>query len=115
MVLARTILPAVLTVALVAYGFDCSPTATAETAMQCCKTMGCMRHHHQGQDCCKTMPTTRVVIGQPTPASVSFAPVVFGVVQAHSESSNAIVFARLIADQSHATPVLGSPTVLLLR
>src|SRR5579872_4552786 len=114
MVFARTIFPAVLTVALVGYGFDCSPTATAETAMQCCKSMGCMRHH-QGQDCCKTMPTTRVVIGQPNPASASFAPVVFGVVQAHSESSDAIVFARLIADHSHAPPVLVSPILLPLR
>jgi len=115
MAFARTIFPTVLTVAIVAYGLDCSPTATAETAMQCCKSMGCMRHHRQGQNCCKTMPTTRVVIGQPTVASVSFAPVVFGVVQAHSESSYATVFARLIADQSHAPPVLVSPTLLPLR
>src|ERR1700758_3931582 len=115
MVFARIIFPAVLTIALVGYGLDCSPTTTAETAMQCCKSMGCMRHHHQGQDCCKTMPTTRVVIGQPTPASVSFVHVAFGVAQAHSESSNAIVFARLIADQSHAPPVLVSPTLLPLR
>src|ERR1700751_2820383 len=112
---SRTIFTSVLTVALVAYGFDCSPTANAETAMQGCKSMGCMRHHHQDQDCCKTVPTTRVVIAQPTPVSVSVAPVVFGVVQAHSDSSNPIVFARLIADQSHAPPVLVSPTLLPLR
>jgi len=39
MAFARTIFPTVLTVAIVAYGLDCSPTATAETAMQCCKSM----------------------------------------------------------------------------
>jgi hypothetical protein len=115
MVFARTIFAAVLTVAVVGYAFDCSPTANAETAMQCCKSMGCMQHHHRGEDCCKTMPTTRVVVGEPTSAGVSFAPVVFGIVQAHSESPSAIVFARVISDQSHAPPDLFSPTLLSLR
>jgi hypothetical protein len=115
MVFAKAIFSAVITVALVAYGFDCSPTATAQTAMQCCKLMGCKRHHQQGQDCCKTMPTTRAVIGQPISASIALAPIVASVAQAHSESPDTVTFARLVADQSHAPPVLVSPTLLPLR
>ena len=116
MAFARSILPAVLTAALLAYAVDCSPTATAEQAMHCCNSMRCMLHHHQrGEECCKEMPTTRVVIGQPTSAGISLAPVIYGVVQAFSESIEVTASARLIADQSHAPPVLSSPSILPLR
>jgi hypothetical protein len=115
MLFAKTIFSAVITVALVAYGFDCSPTATAPAAMQCCKSMGCMRHHQRGQDCCKNMLTTRVVIGQPMSANIAFAPIVFSVAKMHSESPDQVTFARLVADRSHAPPVLISPALLPLR
>src|SRR5262249_6154091 len=106
---ARTILPAWLAVAVLAYGFDCNPAATAEQAMHCCKSMQCMRHHHQGQECCKTMPTTRVDVGQPTSANISLVPVVFGVVQAADISVATSSSASMIAEHSHDPPLL-SPT-----
>ena len=112
---AKSILSAVLMVALGAYAFDCNPTTTAEQAMQCCKSMRCMRHHQPGQDCCKTMPSTRVVVGQPTSASHSIAVVVFGVVRPMGESLSIAISARLIADQSHAPPIFSPPAVLPLR
>ena len=115
MVFARTIFPFLLTVAVVAYGFDCSPTATAEQAMQCCKSMQCMRHHHQGQDCCKTMPTTRVDVVQPTPASSTFAPVVFGMVQAVDVLMSIRSSAHMIAERSHDPPLSSSPPISPLR
>jgi hypothetical protein len=115
MVLVRPIFSAVLTVALAAYAFDCAPMATAEQAMQCCKSMQCMRHGHHGQDCCKTMPSTQVDVGQPTSANHSLHHVAVGVVQTFDESFIIRVSARFIADQSHAPPVLSPPSVLPLR
>jgi hypothetical protein len=116
MISGRSILSAVLTVALGVYAFDCAPMATAEQAMQCCQSMQCMRHgHHRGQDCCKTMPSTRNVVSQPPLVSHSFAPVAVGLMPSFDESLSTAVVARLIADQSHAPPILSPPTVLPLR
>jgi hypothetical protein len=84
--------------------------------MQCCKTMRCMSHHHrQGENCCKTMPTTHIDVGQPTLASVSFAPVDCGLVEPFFESPNTTTSSRLIVDQSHAPPIFSPPSVLPLR
>jgi len=103
-----------LVVALAVYGVDCAGMNTHEQAMQCCKTMQCMSHHHRGDDCCKTMPT-RVVIGQPSSLGISLAPVALGMVQAFSESVEVTASTRLIADQSHAPPVLSLPSLSPLR
>jgi hypothetical protein len=112
---ARAIFAVLLIAALVAYGLDCSPTATAEQAMQCCKSMQCMRHHHQGQDCCKTMPTARRVIGQPSFTNVSVAPVALGMAQ-QFDVSVAINFSdAMIAEHSHGSPISGSLTLSPLR
>ena len=115
MVVGRSIFSALLTVALAAYAFDCAPMATAQQAMQCCKSMQCMRHGHQGQGCCKEMPSTRDVVGQPTSASHSFAAVALGTVQPLDESLNIASSIRWIADQSHAPPILSPPNILPLR
>lgn len=116
MVFARPIFSAVLTVALAAYAFDCAPMATAEQAMQCCKSMQCMRHGHHGQDCCKTMPSTQVDVGQPTSVNHSLHHVVIGVVpKTFDESLSMAVSERFIADQSHAPPILSPPGILPLR
>jgi len=104
-----------LITALAVYGLDCAGMTTHQQAMQCCKAMRCMSHHQRGEDCCKTMPTTRVVIGQPTSAGVSLAPVAFGVVRAFTESVGVTASARLIADQSHAPPVLSLSSLSPLR
>jgi hypothetical protein len=115
MVLVRPIFSAVLTVALAAYAFDCAPMATAEQAMQCCKSMQCMRHGHHGQDCCKTMPSTQADVGQPTSVNHSLAHVAVGVVQKFNEFLCIAVSVRFVADQSHAPPILSPPSVLPLR
>jgi hypothetical protein len=111
MAFARSILPAVLTIALGAYAVDCSPTATAEQAMQCCNSMRCMsRHHHWGEECCKTMTTVRADIGQPTTTGISFAPIVFEIVQVFGEPAGISASA-----QSHAPPLFSMGTILPLR
>jgi len=111
---ARHILTAVLTVALGAYVFDCAPMATAQQAMQCCKSMQCMRHRHHSQDCCKEMPSTHDVVGQPT-VNHSFTAIACGVVQPFDDGLSVTTSTRFIADQSHAPPVFSPPTVLPLR
>src|SRR5579864_2758418 len=98
MVFARSIFPAVLIVALAAYAVDCSPTATAEQAMQCCKSMQCMRHRHHSQDCCKTMPSSHDMVGQPTSVNHSLPHVAVGVVQTFDESLSIAASARFVAD-----------------
>lgn len=115
MVFGRSIFSAVLIVALSAYAFDCSPMATAEQAMQCCKLMQCMRHRHHSQDCCKTMPSTHDVVGQPASVNHSLSPVAVGVVQTFDATVNTASSARFVADQSHAPPILSPPSVLPLR
>jgi hypothetical protein len=109
------ILAAVLTVALAAYAFDCAPMATAQQAMQCCKSMQCMRHGHHTRDCCKEMPSTRAVVGQPSTVNHSFAPFVVGTVQPYDESFSHTTSERLVAGQSHSPPIFSLPAVLPLR
>jgi hypothetical protein len=53
----KPILMAALVVALAAYAFDCGAVTTPEQAMQCCASMPCAPHGHDGQDCCKSMPS----------------------------------------------------------
>jgi hypothetical protein len=111
----RHVFSALLAVALGAYGFDCAPMATAQQAMQCCKSMRCMTRGHHGQDCCKEMPSTRDVIGQPTSTGHSFTAVACGEVQPFDGGLSITTSARITADQSHAPPILSPPAVLPLR
>jgi hypothetical protein len=55
--LFRPILMLALVVALAAYALDCGAMTTPEQAMQCCSSMPCAPHGHDGQDCCKDMPS----------------------------------------------------------
>lgn len=66
--LARAILMVVLVVALAAYALDCSAMTTPEQAMQCCASMPCSPHGHDGQDCCKSMPSLHAPFVQSTSA-----------------------------------------------
>lgn len=107
---------ALLIVTLVAYAVDCRPTATAEQAMQCCKSMRCMSHlHHHGEQCCKTMTAAKADIGQPTTTGISVAPLVYQVVQMFDEPTALTDSARFIADQSHSPPVFRLGSILPLR
>ena len=111
--LAQHLSSVVLTVALVAYAFDCAPMATAEQAMECCKSMRCMSHHHHGEDCCKTMPTSHVDVGQPTSVSIPFVHVTFSLAEPFIDSPSVTTSARLITDQSTLRQSLARPTSYL--
>ena len=114
--LAKPIFLAVLTVALAAYAFDCGAAMTPEQAMQCCNSMPCSSHDHDGQDCCKTMPAMRAPFVQPSSVhGVSYSPLVFAVLPAVSESHGMESADRAIVAQSHAPPILGTLVPLPLR
>src|SRR5260370_36873088 len=56
--LFRSILVAVVALALAGYAVDCTPMASADEAMQCCGTMPCDSHSAgHSQDCWQTMPS----------------------------------------------------------
>lgn len=64
--LVRTIFVAVLVSALSAYAFDCFAGSTQDEAMQCCDTMPCPEHNHEGsQDCCQSMFSMHAPFVQP--------------------------------------------------
>ncbi|HEV2287462.1 MAG TPA: hypothetical protein VGR81_00755 [Candidatus Acidoferrales bacterium] len=52
---SRAILLTAMAAALAVYSVDCNGMTTPEQAMQCCKSMPCSSHGHQGKNCCKTM------------------------------------------------------------
>src|SRR5689334_17279571 len=102
----RPILPALLAVALSAYGFDCSAMATPERAMQCCNSMHCSSHAHHGQDCCKRMPNARSPFVQPSSVhGMSFQPAVLAVMPARGELPGLDFSVRIIPTHSHAPPL----------
>src|SRR5881392_3935350 len=99
--LLRPILPALLAVALSAYGFDCSAMTTPEQAMQCCNSMHCSSPAHHGQDCCKRMPSVRSPFVQPS--------------SAHGELPVLDFSARIIPAHSHAPPLFSFSASVPLR
>jgi hypothetical protein len=113
---AKSILLAILAVALGSYAFDCEAAPTREQAMQCCNSMRCSSHHHHGMDCCKSMPNLHAPFVQPSSAqSHSFAPVVFAVVSVSGELSGSGCCAQNVAAHCHAPPLLPSPAPCPLR
>jgi hypothetical protein len=112
---ARLGIVAALTIALAAYAVDCV-AATPQQAMQCCHSMQCSSQAHRGMDCCKTMPSARVALGQPSSAPiVSSSPSVVGVLAILNCSSDLEASAARPAPHSHAPPGSFSPPVLALR
>ena len=114
---ARTFLMAVLAVALTAYAFDCGAgMATPEQAMQCCNSMPCSPHGHDGQDCCKTMPAMHAPFVQPSVATaVQPSLVALATLAASGESRGVDWSTRTLAELSHAPPNFYSVANLPLR
>jgi hypothetical protein len=113
----RTLLTAVLVVALTSYASDCAPVASLEQAMECCKSMCPLHSHQQSMDCCKEASSTHAPFVQP--ASIHSAALEwtvfavaagFDVVPALSGPVNILVVA-----QSHAPPAAQTTAALPLR
>jgi hypothetical protein len=114
--LAKPIFLAVMAVALAAYAIDCGAATTPEQAMQCCNSMPCSSHRHQGQDCCKTMPAMHAPFVQPSSVhGVSYSPVVSAVLPVSGEPQGFDLSDRMVAAHCHAPPVLYAPAPLPLR
>src|SRR5690349_17431927 len=107
---ARTILGIFLIVVLAFYTLDCFAASTPDDAMQCCDSMPCPEHSHNGsEDCCQTMPSlqgpflhSRFVNTLPPLAPVTMLTIV-GVPLTVSPPAHVI-----LAGDCHAPP--GSPT-----
>jgi len=113
---AKRVLFAVLTLALSGYALDCDALATPQQAMQCCGSMHCSSHGHHGQDCCKTMPSLRAAVGQPSSGqSAAFSLVVVGAAPVSHGFFAINVETCIVAEHSHAPPLSSSPPNLPLR
>src|SRR5215472_3437531 len=112
---ARTILLAVVAILLAAYVFDCDAMSTPERAMQCCGSMPCSPQGHQGQDCCKTMPSMHAPFVQPSSVQQVSSPVVVAALPAPGNLPPATTSERIPASVSHAPPIFSPPTFSPLR
>src|SRR5579864_5655274 len=106
---------AVLSVSLAFYGLDCAGMTTPQQAMQCCQSMQCMSHQQHHTDCCKTMPSASVDVGQPTPFALSLTPVACVVAVASNDAASVTSAVRVVEHQSHAPPLLLFGSILPLR
>jgi hypothetical protein len=78
---------------------------TPDEAMQCCNSMPCSPHGHQGQDCCTTMPSMHAPFVKS--ASVhSVKPLGFqlAVLASGQDFVNSDSFIGRVAIHSHAPP-----------
>jgi hypothetical protein len=114
---ANRILIAAVVIALAVYAFDCGATTTPEQAMQCCDSMPCSSQgHHDGQDCCKTMPSMHAPFVQPSPLNGAFtSSVVLAVLPGFVESQFSGSSAGVIAAHCHAPPIFYAPAAIPLR
>lgn len=113
---ARTILVALVGLALTAYASDCMDTASPEQSMQCCQSMSCASHGHTSEDCCKSMQSVHApfMFSAHTNGGslMTFAFVVLSAFDGSAELNSSRV---LIPVYSHAPPGMGVTTPLPLR
>jgi hypothetical protein len=101
----KAILVAVVTMAAAVYAFDCSAMTTPDEAMQCCNSMPCSPHGHQGQDCCKTMPSMhRPVVKSASVHSVEPLGLQLAVLASGQDFVNSDSFIGRLGVHSHAPP-----------
>lgn len=112
--LARSILVAVVVFSFGVYVFDCEAMTTPEQAMQCCGSMPCSPHGHDGQDCCKSMPTMHAPFVKPSIVQqVSF--LVVAALPAVNRVLTAASSQRIPTIVSQAPPIFSPPIVAPLR
>lgn len=116
MAFARSILIAVLVVALAAYAFDCGAMTTSEQAMECCASMPCAPHGHDGQDCCKSMPSMHAPFVQPSPVHIAaHALAAVATLTVLATASPALAESEAFTSRSHAPPLIIPPAFSPLR
>src|SRR5271155_1159588 len=116
MQLFRPILMLALVVALAAYALACGAMTTPEQAMKCCSSMPCAPHGHDGQDCCKDMPSMHAPFVQS--ASAQRAPqahAIGAVLTTPQPSGSSRPVHASFGVQPHAPPIVSPPTFSPLR
>jgi hypothetical protein len=102
---SKAILVAMVTMAVAVYAFDCSAMTTPDEAMQCCNSMPCSPHGHQGQDCCKTMPSMHApFVKSSSVHSVEPLGLQLAVLTSGQDFVNSFSFVGRVAAHSHAPP-----------
>src|SRR5450631_4303844 len=108
MQLVRAVFLALLVVGLATFAYDCGATMTPEQAMQCCNSMPCSSHGHDGQDCCKTMPSMHSPFVPSSVRGVSFSPVLFAVMPPAGQSLDLAPPEIIASADFHAPPIPNS-------
>ena len=111
----RPILVGLIGVLLAAYVSDCDSMATPEQAMRCCNSMPCSSQGHQGQDCCKTMPSMHAPFVQPATVHAGFSLNVLAVLPASVESMGQDLSSVSATPAWHAPPLIPEPSPQPLR
>jgi len=106
---------AVLVVALAAYALDCGAMTTPEQAMQCCASMPCSPHGHDGQDCCKSMPSMHAPFLQSAMHGPSQARAMVAVLTTFDGLNITLAEAVTWAMHSHGPPQIGPATLSPLK
>src|SRR5881296_3659378 len=103
----KSVLLAVMAIALATYASDCFAMSTPEQAMQCCDSMPCSSHDHQhSQECCKTMPSMHAPFLQPASAhGLSFSLVFVAALPAFNASQGLNSSAGVLTAHCHAPPI----------
>ena len=101
---SKAVLVAVIAVAVMVYAFDCPAMTTPDEAMQCCNSMPCSPHGHQGQDCCATMPMHAPFVKASAVHSVEALDLQLAVLASGQEFVNSNSFIGRVAAHSHAPP-----------
>ncbi len=105
-----------LLVALAAYSLDCGAMTTPEQAMQCCGSMPCAPQGHNGQDCCKSMPSMHAPFVQPSSVHSATHPLAAVATLAASDAAlPALSENEIFTTRSHAPPFISPPASLPLR
>src|SRR5664279_5644705 len=114
--LARPIFLALLALSLTTYAVDCGATMTPDQAMQCCNSMPCSSHGHDGQDCCKTMPSMHAPYVQASSVSgPCFSPDLFTLTPPSVVSPDLASATHTITAHFHSPPIPGPPGQSPLR
>src|SRR5215472_12018698 len=111
---ANPILVAVVAILLGLYAFDCDSMTTQEQAMQCCNSMPCSSQGHDGQDCCKTMPSMHSPFLQVSAShGVDFSVRMLDVLPLSIEFSSFASMGSSITALCHAPPTSRPPSLQL--
>ena len=112
----RPLVMVTLLVALAAYALDCGAMTTPEQAMQCCSSMPCAPQGHNGQDCCKSMPSMHAPFAQPSSLhTTTHALAAVATLAASAADGLALPESEIFTGRSHAPPLISPSAFSPLR